>query len=54
VRYICERIGAHLALDATPTFVKFTGRKQGKEEWGAWELLFEGESQSERVIFALE
>lgn len=52
VRYICEGIGAHLALDANPQFVKFTQQREGNQEWGAWEVVFEGESQRERVLFA--
>jgi hypothetical protein len=52
VRKICDRINAELTLDRTPTFVNFVLHKEGKQEWGVWEVLFEGESQQQRMLFA--
>lgn len=52
IRGVCDRIGASLTLDATPEFARFTMQKEGTQEWGAWELVFEAESQQERILFA--
>jgi hypothetical protein len=52
VRKICDRINAELVLDRAPAFVNFVLHREGKQEWGVWEVLFEAESQRQRLLFA--